>query len=62
MKNKSSEEFTEIASSIGDVRNEFSLEEAICELKKFDEENLFPYLKKLIETIERILEPSSMIF
>lgn len=45
VKNKSSEEFTEIASSIGDVRNEFSLEEAICELKKFDEENLFPYLK-----------------
>lgn len=61
VKNKSSEEFTEIASGIGDVRNEFSLEEAICELKKFDEENLFPYLKKLIETIERILEPSPMI-
>lgn len=61
VENKSSEEFTEIASSIGDVRNEFSLEEAIRELKEFDETKLFPYLKKLIETIERILEPSPMI-
>ena len=41
---------------------EFSLEEAIVELKEFDDNTLFPYLKKLIETIEKILAPSPMIF
>lgn len=34
VKNKSLKEFTEIASGIENVRNEFSVEEAICELKK----------------------------
>lgn len=62
VKNKSSEEFTEIASGTEDVQYKFSLEESICELKKFDEEELFPYLEKLIKMIERILEPSPMVF
>lgn len=60
VKNKSSGEVTQIASDIRDVKYEFSLEEAIRELIEFDDNVLFPYLKKLIETIEGILNPSPM--
>lgn len=60
--NKSSGEIAQIVSDVGDVKYEFSLEEAIVELKEFDDNTLFPYLKKLIETIEKILAPSPMIF
>lgn len=62
VENKMSGEVTQIASDIGDVKYEFSLEEAIQELQEFDDNVLFPYLKKLIETIEGILDPSPMVF
>ena len=62
VENKSLGEIAQIVSDVGDVKYEFSLEEAIVELKEFDDNTLFPYLKKLIETIEKILAPSPMIF
>ena len=62
VENKSPGEVTQIASDIGDVKYEFSLEEAIQKQKEFDDNVLFPYIKKLIETIEGILEPSPMVF
>ena len=62
VENKSLGQIAQIVSDVGDVKYEFSLEEAIVELKEFDDNTLFPYLKKLIETIEKILAPSPMIF
>lgn len=61
VENKSSGEVTQIASDISDVKYSFSLEAAIAELQEFDDNVLFPYLDKLIKTIEEILEPSPMI-
>ena len=55
-------EVTQIASDISDVKYSFSLEEAINELQQFDDNVLYPYLERLIQTIEDILEPSPMIF
>lgn len=62
VEDKSSGAVTQIASDITDVKYEFSLEDAIQELQEFDDDVLYPYLKKLIETIEEILEPSPMVF
>lgn len=62
VEDKSSGEVTQIASDIKDVKYEFSLEDAIQELQEFDDDVLYPYLKKLIETIEGILGPSPMVF
>lgn len=62
VENKSSGEITQMASDISDVNYAFSLEAAICELQEFDDNILFPYLDKLIKTIEDILEPSPMVF
>ncbi|MDD4691870.1 hypothetical protein [Eubacterium aggregans] len=62
VENKSSGEKTQIASDISDVKYEFSLEEAICELQEFDDNILFPYIASLIKTIEDILDPSPMVF
>lgn len=61
VESKFSGEMTQIASDIMDVKYEFSLEEAIVELREFDDNVLYPYLKKLIETIVEILEPSPMV-
>lgn len=62
VENKSSGDMTLIASDISDVKNEFSLDEAKCELQKFDDNVLFPYIDNLIKTIEEILDPSPMVF
>ena len=43
-------------------KNALSLEEAIQTLKDFDDNTLFPYIDKLINTLENILQPSPMIF
>ena len=53
--------FTKMASDISDVQYSFSLEESINELLEFDNNKLYPYIKKLIETIEATLNPSPMI-
>ena len=47
--------------AVSDVGYEVSLEESICELRDFDDQVLFPYIEKLIITIEHILQPSKMI-
>lgn len=59
--NKSTGAVTQMASDIRDVRYSFSLENAIDELRQFDDEVLFPYVEKLIGILEEILEPSPMI-
>lgn len=51
----------QIASDIRDVQWVQSLEENISELKRFDDEQLFPYLKALFEELERVNNPSPMI-
>lgn len=55
-------EFMQIPSDIRDVQYSFSLEEAIQTLKDFDDNTLFPYINKLVHTLENILKPSPMIF
>lgn len=61
VENKSTGEISQIASDISDVRYSFSLEKAIEELRDFDDDILFPYIRKLIDTLEGILQPSPMI-
>ena len=50
----------EMATCSDDVMYKYSLEEAISELKEFDDEMLFPYIEKLINMIEANLNPSPM--
>lgn len=50
-----------MASDISDVRYSFSLEDAILQLVDFDDNKLFPYIRRLIDTVEEIIEPSPMI-
>lgn len=50
----------EMATCSDDVMYKYSLEEAISELKEFDEEKLFPYIENLIKMIEEKLSPSPM--
>ena len=62
VKKTNAQQFTQVASDHRDVQYTFSLEDAILELKEFDDNILFPYLQKLINTIEDILNPSPMVF
>lgn len=62
IKDTSSGQFTQIATNTQDVRYSFSLEEAIAELRNFDDNELFPYIEKLIKSIEEILQPSPIVF
>ena len=50
------------ASDIRDIRCVQSLKENISELQRFDDNQLFPYVKELIEELERVIEPSPMVF
>lgn len=59
--NRTTGEFTQIASTPQDVKYTFSLEDAISELRDFDDNHLFPYIQNLISTIENILQPSPMV-
>ena len=61
VKETDARQFTQVASTPRDVQYTFSLEDAILELKEFDDNILFPYLQKLIKTIEDILNPSPMV-
>lgn len=60
--NKNTGETTQMISDIQDVKYSFSLDSALLELRDFDDNILFPYIDKLIKTIEDILKPSPMIF
>lgn len=61
VENKTTGQIFQMASDISDVRYAFSLEKAIEDLRTFDDEILFPYISKLITTLENILQPSPMI-
>lgn len=62
VKNRETGQVTQIASDPQDVRYSFSLEDAISELRDFDDNMLFPYIQELISLIEDILQPSPMVF
>lgn len=59
--NQSTGEKLQMPSDIRDVQWQFSLVESINELVAFDDEKLFPYIKALLEELERVLQPSPMI-
>lgn len=61
VQNRDTGEKIQMASDISDVRYSFSLEDAIVQLADFDDNKLFPYIRKLIDTLEDILKPSPMI-
>ena len=62
IENPETGQVTQVASDPQDVRYSFSLEDAILQLRDFDDNTLFPYIQKLIESIENILQPSPMVF
>lgn len=62
IENRETGQVTQVASDPQDVRYSFSLEDAILQLRDFDDNTLFPYIQKLIESIENILQPSPMVF
>lgn len=59
---KGSGNMVEMASDTKDVKYKFSLEEGVEELRRFDDEVLFPYVKDLMNELERVLKPSPMMF
>ncbi len=59
--NGNTHEIDRMPTAVSDVGYEVSLKESICELRDFDDQVLFPYIEKLITTIEYILQPSKMI-
>ncbi len=61
VKDMPEEKIKRIVSNISDVRLKISLKSAISELLKFDNNELFPYIEKLIETIDENLKPSSLV-
>lgn len=53
---------TQVAFDTRDVRLKVSLEKSIEELLTFDDEKLFPYLHNLISELEKIVQPSPLVF
>lgn len=51
----------QLASNISDVQLRFSLREAIAELREFDDNTLYPYIKGLFQELEDVLNPLPMI-
>lgn len=51
----------QLPSDISDVRKEISLLDSIQELIDFDDNELFPYISKLIDELRKAVRPSSMI-
>lgn len=49
-------------SDIRDVQRIISLEDGINELINFDDNQLFPYIKKLLELLRKAVDPSPMTF
>jgi len=49
-------------SDIRDVQRIISLEDGINELINFDDNQLFPYIKQLLELLKRAVDPSPMTF
>lgn len=55
------DEKKEVASNIQDVQWVQSLKENIEELKRFDDEQLFSYIKSLLEELEQVVKPSPLV-
>uniref|UniRef100_UPI00402AF409 hypothetical protein n=1 Tax=Thomasclavelia ramosa TaxID=1547 RepID=UPI00402AF409 len=53
---------TQIPSDINDVQLKIGLSESINELIQFDNEELFPYLDKLLHKLEEIINPSPIVY
>lgn len=51
----------QIASDIRDVQWVQSLSDNILELQKFDDEQLYPYVKALLEELEKVIKPSPFV-
>lgn len=51
----------QIASDIRDVQLQISLKDAIEALQLFDDNSLFPYIKDLLEELERVIKPSPLV-
>lgn len=56
-----SDERIEIATDIRDIQWVQSLNDNIAELKEFDDEKLFPYVKSLLAELEGVVNPSPMV-
>lgn len=52
--------YIEVATNGNDVRYCYSLDEAIENLKQFDDDVLFPYVSNLILEIEKVIKPSPL--
>lgn len=61
LKKRNTGEKSQIASDIRDVQLQFSLKEGIEELYKFDDDFLFPYIRDLLNELERVIQPSPMV-
>jgi len=51
----------QVPSDIRDVQKSLNLKNSINDLIKFDDEELFPYIRKLLELLEEAIKPSPMI-
>ena len=49
-------------SDIRDIQRIISLEDGINELINFDDNQLFPYIKQLLELLKKAVDPSPMTF
>lgn len=58
---KATGETSQIASDIRDVQHQFSLLDGIKQLHQFDDEVLFPYIKDLLNELEKIIQPSLVV-
>ena len=45
---------------VNDVQKTMSLDDCIEEIKKFDDNILFPYIKELVEQLDKIVKPSPL--
>lgn len=61
LQRKESDDKFQLVSDISDVQLHFSLKEAIAELREFDDNTLYSYIKGLFEELEDILNPLPMI-
>lgn len=52
----------QVPSDINDVQLKLNLRDNINELIRFDNEELFPYLDKLLHTLEEIVNPSPLVY
>lgn len=54
------EEKIAMPSSVYDLQKKISLRDSIEKLRKFDDEQLYPYIKELVVCLKKIVQPSSL--